>query len=110
MVTRISRCQDSERYFIKQVLAFLAASEGIVLESLAGIFETEVQFPEARAFPGGYVCLLPTWFAAGLHSSFVSSDGIVLENLAGQSETGVSNFPKHVVSLRPRWQWKTSLP
>jgi len=83
MVTRISRCQDSERYFIKQVLAFLAASEGIVLESLAGIFETEVQFPEARAFPGGYVCLLPTWFAAGLHSSFVSSDGIVLENLDG---------------------------
>merc|ERR1712157_711120 len=34
------------------VLAFFAASDGIVLENLAGAFSTEVQTPEARAFYG----------------------------------------------------------
>merc|ERR1711879_1121171 len=43
---------DSERYFIKHILAFFAASDGIVLENLAGQFATEVQIPEARAFYG----------------------------------------------------------
>merc|ERR1711933_352570 len=41
-----------ERHFIKHVLAFFAASDGIVLENLAGAFSTEVQIPEARAFYG----------------------------------------------------------
>merc|ERR1719281_555766 len=43
---------DSEKHFIKHVLAFFAASDGIVLENLAGSFSTEVQIPEARAFYG----------------------------------------------------------
>merc|ERR1719172_537168 len=43
---------DSERHFIKHVLAFFAASDGIVLENLASQFSTEVQIPEARAFYG----------------------------------------------------------
>jgi len=43
---------DSERHFIKHVLAFFAASDGIVLENLASQFSTEVQLPEARAFYG----------------------------------------------------------
>merc|ERR1712056_142172 len=41
-----------ERHFIKHILAFFAASDGIVLENLAGQFSTEVQLPEARAFYG----------------------------------------------------------
>merc|ERR1712151_1048258 len=41
-----------EQHFIKHVLAFFAASDGIVLENLAGAFSTEVQIPEARAFYG----------------------------------------------------------
>merc|ERR1712003_549025 len=41
---------DSERHFVKHVLAFFAASDGIVLENLGGAFSTEVQIPEARAF------------------------------------------------------------
>merc|ERR1712070_348444 len=36
----------------KRVLALFAASDGIVLENLAGQFSTEVQIPEARAFYG----------------------------------------------------------
>merc|ERR1719221_222825 len=43
---------DSVRHFIKHVLAFFAASDGIVLENLAAQFTTEVQSPEARAFYG----------------------------------------------------------
>jgi len=43
---------DSEQHFVKHVLAFFAASDGIVLENLAGQFTTEVQIPEARAFYG----------------------------------------------------------
>merc|ERR1712188_315540 len=43
---------DSEQHFIKHVLAFFAASDGIVLENLASQFSVEVQCPEARAFYG----------------------------------------------------------
>ncbi|XP_078447227.1 ferritin/ribonucleotide reductase-like family protein [Wolffia australiana] len=41
-----------ERHFITHVLAFFAASDGIVLENLAGRFMAEVQVAEARAFYG----------------------------------------------------------
>ncbi len=41
-----------ERHFIKHVLAFFAASDGIVSENLAVRFMREVQLPEARAFYG----------------------------------------------------------
>merc|ERR1712190_410010 len=43
---------QSEQFFIKHVLAFFAASDGIVLENLSGQFSVEVQVPEARAFYG----------------------------------------------------------
>jgi ribonucleoside-diphosphate reductase subunit M2 len=46
------KLSDSEQHFIKHVLAFFAASDGIVLENLAGQFSTDVQIPEARAFYG----------------------------------------------------------
>jgi ribonucleoside-diphosphate reductase subunit M2 len=42
----------SEQHFIKHVLAFFAASDGIVIENLGAQFATEVQIPEARAFYG----------------------------------------------------------
>merc|ERR1712048_1121019 len=46
------RLTEGEQHFVKHVLAFFAASDGIVLENLAGAFSTEVQLPEARAFYG----------------------------------------------------------
>ena len=39
---------DDEKYFIKMVLAFFAASDGIVLENLGIRFMSEVQLAEAR--------------------------------------------------------------
>lgn len=44
------RLTKDERFFISNVLAFFAASDGIVLENLAQRFMAEVQIPEARAF------------------------------------------------------------
>lgn len=46
------KLDDNEQYFIKNVLAFFAGSDGIVLENLAERFMTEVQIPELRALYG----------------------------------------------------------
>jgi len=46
------KLNDNEKHFIKYVLAFFAASDGIVLENLADNFISEVQLPEARCFYG----------------------------------------------------------
>merc|ERR1711948_176134 len=48
---------DAERHFVKHVLAFFAASDGIVLENLASRFSTQVQLPEARAFYGFQIAM-----------------------------------------------------
>ncbi|KAI9049042.1 hypothetical protein LZ554_006890 [Drepanopeziza brunnea f. sp. 'monogermtubi'] len=47
-----NRLNDDERYFISHVLAFFAASDGIVNENLVERFSGEVQVPEARCFYG----------------------------------------------------------
>lgn len=44
------KLNDGERHFLSHVLAFFAASDGIVNENLAINFLKEVQLPEARAF------------------------------------------------------------
>merc|ERR1712137_911778 len=51
------RLAEGEQHFIKHILAFFAASDGIVLENLAGSFSTEVQIPEARAFYGFQIAM-----------------------------------------------------
>merc|ERR1712056_81688 len=48
---------SDEQHFIKHILAFFAASDGIVLENLASQFSTEVQLPEARAFYGFQIAM-----------------------------------------------------
>ena len=47
-----SKLNDNERHFIKNVLAFFAGSDGIVLENLAERFMKDIQHPEIRAFYG----------------------------------------------------------
>lgn len=46
------KLNDGERHFISHVLAFFAASDGIVNENLAQNFLSEVQYPEAKCFYG----------------------------------------------------------
>ena len=43
---------DNEKFFVKNVLSFFAASDGIVNENLAENFLKEVQYPEAKFFYG----------------------------------------------------------
>eukprot|EP00854_Cymbomonas_tetramitiformis_P020431 gene20431-24472_t len=48
---------DDEKHFISHILAFFAASDGIVLENLGVRFMKEVQVPEARAFYGFQIAI-----------------------------------------------------
>jgi ribonucleoside-diphosphate reductase beta chain len=43
---------ENEQYFVKNILSFFAASDGIVNENLAENFLKEVQYPEAKFFYG----------------------------------------------------------
>lgn len=45
-----SKLNSGEQHFVKYVLAFFAASDGIVIENLAQAFLNDVQIPEARSF------------------------------------------------------------
>ncbi|MCL5245601.1 ribonucleotide-diphosphate reductase subunit beta [Cellulophaga sp. 20_2_10] len=47
-----NKLNDDERYFVKHILAFFAASDGIVNENLAENFVSEVQYAEAKFFYG----------------------------------------------------------
>ncbi|XP_037541942.1 ribonucleoside-diphosphate reductase subunit M2 [Nematolebias whitei] len=49
--------KDEDRFFISHVLAFFAASDGIVIENLVQRFTQEVQVPEARCFYGFQIAL-----------------------------------------------------
>ncbi|WP_258101351.1 ribonucleoside-diphosphate reductase small subunit [Marinoscillum pacificum] len=48
---------DGERHFIKHVLAFFAASDGIVNENLAENMVSEVQYTEAKFFYGFQIAI-----------------------------------------------------
>jgi ribonucleoside-diphosphate reductase subunit M2 len=52
-----TKLNNDERYFISMVLAFFAASDGIVLENLAVRFMSDVQLSEARAFYGFQIAM-----------------------------------------------------
>lgn len=52
-----TKLNDNERHFIKHVLAFFAASDGIVNENLAENFLSEVQYSEAKFFYGFQVAI-----------------------------------------------------
>jgi len=51
------KLKPQERYFISHVLAFFAASDGIVNENLVECFSQEVQIPEARSFYGFQIAI-----------------------------------------------------
>ena len=52
-----NKLNNDERYFISHVLAFFAASDGIVNENLALRFYKDVQIPEARCFYGFQIAM-----------------------------------------------------
>jgi len=81
---------DDEKFFIKMVIAFFAASDGIVLENLGVRFMTDVQLSEARAFYGFQIAM------ENIHSEVYSLliDSYVKEEK--EKETlfhAIENFP-----------------
>ena len=81
---------DNERYFISMILAFFAASDGIVTENLAVRFMSDVQLAEARAFYGFQIAI------ENIHNEVYS---LLIDSLIKSEEqksklfAGINNFP-----------------
>lgn len=56
-LTHWETLNQDEKHFISMILAFFAASDGIVLENLASKFMMEIQLSEARAFYGFQIAM-----------------------------------------------------
>jgi ribonucleotide reductase beta subunit family protein with ferritin-like domain len=96
---------SDEQYFIKMILAFFAASDGIVLENLGARFMTEVQLPEARAFYGFQIAM------ENIHSetySLLIDTYIKDETEKDKLFNALENFP--CISKKGNWALKWMNP
>lgn len=85
-----TKLTDNEKHFIKMILAFFAASDGIVLENLGMRFMSEVQLPEARAFYGFQIMM------ENIHSetySLLIDSYIKKEDEKQECFKAIENFP-----------------
>ena len=79
-----------EKEFISMILAFFAASDGIVLENLASRFMNEIQYSEARAFYGFQIAM------ENIHSHMYS---LLIDTYISSKEekdkyfNAINNFP-----------------
>ena len=92
------KLSESEQHFIKHILAFFAASDGIVLENLALRFFGEVQVPEARAFYGFQIAM------ENVHSETYSMlIEALISNKAERAElfSAIDSFP----SIKKKADW-----
>jgi ribonucleoside-diphosphate reductase subunit M2 len=89
-LTNWDTLDQGEKYFVSMILAFFAASDGIVLENLASRFMTEVQVSEARAFYGFQIAM------ESIHSEVYS---LLIETYIKDKEeksklfNAIENFP-----------------
>lgn len=93
-----AKLNDGQKLFIETVLAFFAASDGIVNENLALNFMAEVQIPEARCFYGFQIAMenIHSETYAQLIDSFVPS-----KERKQQLLRGIQNFP----SIKAKADW-----
>jgi ribonucleotide reductase beta subunit family protein with ferritin-like domain len=95
------KLSQDEQHFIKLILAFFAASDGIVLENLALRFMSEVQLPEARAFYGFQIAM------ENIHSETYS---ILIDSYIKNTEEktslfqAINNFP--CIEKKAKWALK----
>jgi ribonucleoside-diphosphate reductase subunit M2 len=89
-LTQWESLEQGEKYFISMILAFFAASDGIVLENLASRFMNDVQVSEARAFYGFQIAM------ESIHSEVYS---LLIETYIKDKEeksklfNAIENFP-----------------
>ena len=95
------RLNPDEQYFIKHILAFFAASDGIVNENLAENFVNEVQYSEAKFFYGFQIMM------ENIHSEMYS---MLIDTLIKNDEEkdklfhALENFP--AISRKAEWALK----
>lgn len=95
------KLSKDEQHFIKYILAFFAASDGIVTENLAQQFTTEVQWPEVRCFYGFQMMM------ENIHSetySLLIDTYIKDENEKDFLLNAVQNVP--VINTKAQWAIK----
>ncbi len=96
-----NKLNDNERYFIKHVLAFFAASDGIVGENLALRFYGDTKIPEARTFYGFQLMM------EGIHSEMYS---LLIDTYISNSEeknklfNAIENIP--IIKEKAEWALK----
>ena len=89
---------ENEQYFIKNILSFFAASDGIVNENLAENFYKEVQYPEAKFFYGFQIAM------ENIHSLMYS---LLIDTYISNEEekhkcfTAIDNLP----AVQKKAQW-----
>lgn len=93
-----AKLNNNEKYFISHVLAFFAASDGIVNENLLENFSTETQWPEVRSFYGFQVAI------ENIHSEMYSL--LIQSYIKNKTErerlfNAVETFP----CIREKAQW-----
>jgi len=92
---------QEEKYFISMILAFFAASDGIVLENLGARFMNDVQVAEARAFYGFQIAM------ENIHSQTYS---LLIDTYIKNTEekdrlfNGIENFP--CIKKKAEWAQK----
>ena len=97
-LTDWGKLNDNEQYFIKMVLAFFAASDGIVNENLVDRFCNEVQILEAKFFYGFQVAM------ENIHSETYSL--LIDTYIKNQAEkTKLFNALDHFPSIKKKADW-----
>ncbi|TID19122.1 ribonucleoside-diphosphate reductase small chain [Venturia nashicola] len=93
-----NRLNDDERFFISHILAFFAASDGIVNENLLERFSNEVQVPEARCFYGFQIAM------ENIHSETYS---LLIETLISEPKqrTYLFNAIENIPCIRKKADW-----
>jgi ribonucleoside-diphosphate reductase beta chain len=93
-----AKLSENEQYFISHILAFFAASDGIVNENLAARFMQEVQIPEARAFYGFQIAM------ENIHSeTYTAMLNILIRDAAEQAR--LLNAIETIPSIKKKAEW-----
>ncbi len=90
------KLSNSERDFILKVLAFFAASDGIVMENLAVRFMGDVQLAEARAFYGFQIAM------ENIHSEMYS---ILIDTFGGSRKQELFQAISNDYQISKKAQW-----
>jgi ribonucleotide reductase beta subunit family protein with ferritin-like domain len=95
-VTDWNKLTDNERHFIKMILAFFAASDGIVMENINLNFGSEVQIPEARSF------YAYQGFNEAIHGETYS---LMIDKFAGEEKDTLLRAIETIPTVKEKAEW-----